>query len=355
MRCTNCGAELPEGTSFCTCCGAQQTAPMGYDAGYSSDPYRSDAYVPPITSKKKKSKSPLGLIIAAGVAGVLVVTIIIGLLTNWFGLYGPVSRIAVAANNTINKGNFTIEVTMDNDGTEVEATFHVDIDVKKRDLTLLFETEGKDGWTGLTYTSYLAIYDGYAINGQVYEDGREEYRKQDISDTLEKVFDAYEDAKDMDLDQLLETLEDEADIDLSDYLNIKAFKKCVKAYGRKLNNNKWLKENAGYTKTKRNGVTLYEFEPNNYKFIRASLECFETAFDDEDDYEDIMDSLKDSKSSINATDLELSFGVKGNKLVELSVQVETKYTTMEAKMEITNIGSTSIDEDFLEDMLDKAE
>lgn len=355
MRCTNCGAELPEGTSFCTCCGAQQSAPVGFDAGYSSTPYGADVYVPPISPKKKKAKSPIGLFIAAGIAGLLVIAVIIGLCTNWFGLYGPATRIAVAANNTVKKGNFTIELTTESDGEETEIKIQVDLDLKKRTLTLYGESEGTDSWSGLAYTSYVAIYDGYAIEGKVYEGGSESYSKQDISDTLDSIFDAYEDAKDMDWDELLETIEDETGLDLSDYLNIKAFKKCINQYGRKLNNNKWLKENAGYSKTKKNGVTFYEFEPNNYRFIKATLECFETAFEDEDDYEDIMDALKESKTTLNYMDLELAFGVKGNKLVEISVKMDTEYTSGEATLELTNIGKTSIDEDFLEEMLDKAE
>ena len=355
MRCTNCGAELGEGNSFCTYCGAQQSAPVGYDAGYNSNPYGGDVYVPPITPKKKKSKSPLGLMIAAGVAGLLVITIILGLCTNWFGLYGPISRIAVAGNNTVKKGNFTLEMTTETEGgNEAETLIQMDIDLKKRTLTMLVESEGTDYWTNLNYTSYIAIYDGYAIEGKVYEDGRETFSKQDISDDIEKIFDAYEDAKDLNWDDLLETIEEETDLDLTDYIDIKAFKKCVKQYGRKLNNNKWLKENAGYSKSKKNGVTFYEFEPNNYKFLKSSLEFFQPAFEDEDDYDTIMDGLKGIKSDLNKVDLELAFGVKGNKLVEINAKVDVNGAEVEVSMEFKNIGKTTLDEDFLESMLDKA-
>lgn len=356
MRCTNCGAELYEGTSFCTSCGTPVSAPaaydMGNDYGYFTDPYS----VPPVTPVKKKAKRPLGLMIAGGIAALLVIVVVIGLCTNWFGFYGPATRIALAADNTIKKGNFTIEMTYNvEDGDKTESTLQVDIDLKKRELTLLIESEGTDYWTDLNYTRYMAIYDGYAITGNVYEDGSEYYSKQDISDELEEVFDAYEDAKDMKWDELLDTIEEKTDIDISDYIDTKALKKCANQYFRKLNSNKWLKENAGYTKTKKNGVTYFEFEPNNYRFIKASLECFETAIEDEDDYENMMDVLKESKSSLNAVDLEMSFGIKGNKLVEVECKVETKYSCTEMSFEFSNIGKTSIDEGLLEDMLDKAE
>ena len=67
-----------------------------------------------------------------------------------------------------------------------------------------------------------------------------------------------------------------------------------------------------------------------------------------------MDGLKGIKSDLNKVDLELAFGVKGNKLVEINAKVDVNGAEVEVSMEFKNIGKTTLDEDFLESMLDKA-
>ena len=344
MRCTNCGTELSEDSVFCTYCGAQQSVSAGYwaeDNNAYVDPAIADPYAAEAVPQSAKPKRTKLKIILASIAAVLVVVIIAGLCTNWFGFYGPATRIGLAAKNTVQKGNFTLEVISEIGGHESEMTIQVNMDVKKRELTMFGKMDGNS----------FAIYDGYVITGTSFI-GEKHYYKHDISDQLDEIFDAYEEADEVDLDELFDAIEDYTGIDLRDYLDVYELEKCSRAYLRKLNNNKWLKENAGYTKIKKNGITYFNFDPKPYTFASASLECFEKAFEDEDDYEDAQDLLKNYRRYLNELDVEMSFGLKGNKLVEVSIGMGDDGSMT---MEFTDIGKTEIDVDLLEDLLDQAD
>lgn len=361
MRCHNCGAELTDGVAFCCFCGSAQTTPETAqlpEVIEAPSAICEDPIAVPTPVAEEKPKRPVGLIVAACIAAVLTVVVVLGLCTNWFGFYGPGTRIAVAANNTLKNGNFTVVMSTKTEVSslgsykaESEMSVQVDIDMKKQELMLYCETENE--YDGQTYTTYTAIYDGYRISGYKMGD-LEEYAKIDISDELDEFFDTYEDAKDMDWEELFDLIEEKSGEDPSDYIDLTEFKKCIKTYIRNLNNNKWLEKNAGFSTSSSGGVKYYEFEPNIYKFSKATLECFEAAFEDEDDYNNLMDALKSNRDELTEGELELVFGIKSSKLVELEIKTETDHYTSEAKYEFTNIGKTSIDEDVLEEMLSKA-
>ena len=71
--CTNCGAQVPDGTAFCTNCGRPMAAPQRPAPGA----YAAPAGYPAPAPVRKKSKAPLILGI---VAAVLVIGIVIGVL-----------------------------------------------------------------------------------------------------------------------------------------------------------------------------------------------------------------------------------------------------------------------------------
>ena len=321
VYCSHCSGPISADTAFCPTCG-----------------------MPHKPSKKKISAKLLSLIIGGGLAAMLIITVIIGLCSNWFGLYGPGTKIAAATNKTLKAGSFTIETKVEDGGDELEFTLYVVADMDKRELTIYGIADDADD------QYELAIYDGYYINHTVYASGREYYDYYSIEDELDDFFEAYESTKDMDLEELFDMLDDETDGEASEILDPKATVKCTKKLTRKFNSNKWLKDNAGFSTSKENGVKLYKFSPKTYTLLNASLECYENAFVDEDDYEDMMDGLKDSKKYINEIDVDLTLGTKGGKLVFC----EVKSDDFSVEMEFTHIGSTTIDEDDLEDLLREA-
>lgn len=353
MRCIHCGAELEVGSVFCPYCGTQQSIPAAnYPDSYADpavsgyvDPTLCEDYTTSVSPKKPKHSKRK--VILGTIAAVVAVVIIAALLTNCFGFYGPATRIVLAAKNTIKKGNFTIEISTDTDDKSVS---QMDIDFKNRTLTYLTEGEYTN-YYGEKCTRYQAVYDGQYVYGSIYENGDTYLWTRDISDELEDFFDEYEDAKDWDWEDLLDALDDILATDLDDYMDEDEFIKSCKQYFRKLNSNKWLKENAGYTKTRKNGITYFNFDPKPYNFLRASMECFEDAFEDNDDYDEAMDSLREDRKDLNSIDIEISVGIKGGKLAEISYEIDGE---ADVTMEIRDYGTTDIDENFIETLIQRA-
>ena len=79
-------------------------------------------------------------------------------------------------------------------------------------------------------------------------------------------------------------------------------------------------------------------------------------YEDEDDYEECMDDLQDSKSELDDCDILLEMGIKGGKLVQMTAQLEDEDgTQMQLDISFSRIGTTRIDTDALEDLLDRSE
>ncbi len=346
MHCTNCGAQLPDGSVFCTNCGAQ----MGEEEAKTfctncGSTVSASAVICPTCGQAltaapapKKSIDLKNLDIkkllipgAIAIAGILVVVLLISLLG---GSTAPLDGLE----NTVNNGNFTVIVEFDDYDCEIK----VDLDLKKKELTAYGEIEYLDYYDDKV-TMELGIYDEKLY---IYY-GEDDYRNNvtDIGDQLDAFFDAYEDGEDVKWDDIIEGIEDTADIDIDD----KQFEKCVKDFEKKLENKKWLEENAGYSVKSKDGVKYHTYKPDLYKLLSASLDCFAKAFEDEDDFDDLMDNLKDVKSDLKAVEIKLKLGVKGKNLVSAVIELgDDKY---EATIE--DIGSTKINTNRLEDRLDE--
>lgn len=363
MKCYNCGAELVDGVAFCCFCGSEQSVshpqkePITIDA-VAEDLTGSHCIEPDLPAESKRKK-PIGLIVAACVAAALTVVVILGFCTNWFGFYGPATRIALAAKNTGKAGNFTVVMNTKMEGvasdsisnTENQTIIQVDIDPNNRKLLLYGKSEQK--YLGQTLTIYIGIIDGNLITGTVL--GRfQNYQKEDISEELDEFFDTYDDPKQIDWAELFDIIKENTKIDPNEYIDVDIFEECILAYFRKLNSNSWLKENAGYSTFRENGMRYYKFQPDLYEFSRASLECFETAFQDTDDYDDVVDSLKDSKTPLSDKDTEILIGIEGNQLKELDLIFDADAMKIDCDMKFRDMGTTEIPEYLLEDLLLKA-
>ena len=215
MKCHNCGSEIIDGTVFCPYCGGRMNS------------------VPAETPvQPAKKKSHLGLWILTAVVCVLAIAVVAGMCTNWFGYYGPGTKIITAANNTLTAGSFTTDFTMlseysdDFDSSysysnELNGTMEMILDPEKRELMMYAEVEGKDA------TAVMAIYDGYYIVGS---DGQ--YYSQDISDSLDEFFDAYESSKEMDWEELLNSINDDLYDEVSETINFQTLNDCIAAYAK---------------------------------------------------------------------------------------------------------------------------
>ncbi len=354
MHCTNCGAQLPDGSVFCTNCGTQMaeeeaktfctncgstvsasavscpTCGQALNAAPAPGPAKTS-----IDLKNLKNTTifgiggTAGLAILAGIA-VAAIAVVILLISMLSGPTMPQDAIV----NLIEKGNFTVVAKID--GEKVEMM--VDLDLKKHELTMYAETDD----------TIIGIYDGQSFT--YYKEYKEGYAT-DISDELDEFFEAYENYDKTDWEELAKTIEDLSGVDVEDYVNIKKFDSCYNTFEKNLAKKKWLEENADYSVETKKGVKIHTYEPDLYKLASASLECFEKAFEDEDDYEDLQDALKDVKSYLKMVKIELELGVKGKYLVSAEINAAgEKYS-----IEIEDIGKTKIDIDDLEDILDDCE
>ena len=334
IPCAHCGTMVKPDAKFCSNCG------------------KNPQPTPKKEKKAKKKGAPIALFIILGIVALVVAVAIAGVCTNWFGFYGPASKITAAADKTAKAGSFTLEATIiyeNDDGAEEkqEATAYIVIDPENRELTFYSYQIDEYG-----YGYEQAIYDGYSIYHRTSEIGSGYYEYENIKEELDSFFDTYESTSDMDWDELFDLIDEKTDI--GDYMDSKATIKCAKSYLRKLNSNKWLKENAGFSTERVNGATVYSFEPKLYTFLDTSLDCFEGAFEDEDDFEDLKKELKGEKKELNSIDFSLSFGVKGGKLETIAYETKSGDVTTTVEMELTNIGSTEIDMDDMADLLQEA-
>lgn len=333
--CLKCGQPRIEGTDYCVYCGGG----YGDNAKRTSPPYTTpSAPTPMYSGKAYRPKRKVGLVLGI-IAAVLAVIVLVGVLTNWFGFYGPVTKTVLGAQKTLlKKGSFTMEYQLE-DGDEV--TMYVELNPDKRHLQVYAEVDDAE----------MAIYDGYYIERYEY-DGQSYYHCMDISDQLDEVFDKYEETKGkkFDIEELLESIDEDLYEEAEEYIEFDEVKKCVIKCFRKLNSNSWLKENAGFKKSSSNGVTYYKFDVDMYSSAKDLLKTMKPIFKDDDDYDMIEDGLKESKSYLRDMEIEAKVGLKWGKLV--SVEVDAMDVAFEVKF--TDIGKTSINDSDMEDFLSEA-
>ena len=371
MICKHCGSELQEGSLFCTVCGQKVTS--------SGDDYFAPGYIPPAepagevpetpsfggyeapayggyeapgysdvdassaagsaesitTPEKPKGKGlKMGLLLGS-IGLVLVVGVVIWCVMMMFG--GPVTDITMAFEDMLDEGNFTVEMEMDGD----EVTIMVDMDMDAREMTMYMETDG----------IVVAIYDGYAITSY-----RGNCQAEDISDELDDMFDRYEEygREEIDWEELLNSIDKDAYDEACEYIDFDALDDCLASYFKTINDEDWLEEYAGFSESSKRGITYYTFEPDLYDFAVASLKEFENVVVDPDDFDDMMDELKDVKSEMREAEIEIVVGLDGSDLASISFSGEIDGDREEFSIEFSDIGDTVIDIDELEDLLDEA-
>lgn len=330
--CTNCGSPMEPDSKFCANCG-------NYMDGKAA------------MKPKRKSKAKIGILVGviAAVCTLVLFLLVVGagFATDWFGLTGPGAKLTSAMKKTFGAENLTttFEITLEEDGISLKAEGDMQISFipDQRELTLYanIEVAGE--------SAELAVYDGYCIMRTVTG-----VHSMDISEELDDFFDDYEEARKE--GRSLKDIIEDIDEDAGDHVNFDELEKGLKKYNKKFNDKRWLKENAGYSVKREDGTTVHSFDLDIYKFLKASLPFFEKAFLDEDDYEECMDDLQDSKSEMDDCDILLEMGIKGGKLVQMTAQLEDEDgTQVQLDISFSRIGTTRIDTDALEDLLDRSE
>jgi len=344
-RCPHCGGPLDPDAKFCNNCGKKLGESLA------------DKAAKKFTGIKAPKLPKKGIIAAAGVALLLVIVLIVGFATNWFGATGPAAQIAGAVKNTFTAKNFSVDFEYTYNEyrewcIESRGTAYVSLDPEARELTLYADVT-VDGESGV-----IAIYDNFYI-----VDGPGGCWGYDISEELDDYFDAYEEgtAKDFSWEDFINSVSYEGAYDeAKEDIDFDKLDTCLAAYIKKLNDKKWLEENAGYSVEKDGGVTMHCFAPDIYTFLKASAAEIENAFIDEELYDEMNDGINDLRSGSKYTDTSIVFGIKGGKLVHLEGKVSGSYDgltegdELHIEADFYDFGKTKFDTDELDDMLTEA-
>lgn len=384
MECRNCGAANHEGYAFCLNCGCPLTpapteepqqppvaetivpntpteAPVpqyqepisAYNTPVEPIPAYG-GYEMPVESEpvKPKKGKKLFVLIGAILTALVLVVVIAGLCTNWFGLSGPITQISSAAAKTLSQYNFSADYEVEAEGMSITGALYLDMDVDAEVVNAYLDA------TAEGETILLAIYDNYLIYGS-----EDNLTCKDISFYISAVCDtidekrlpnmSFDEALDMLIDFIPNNIQDEIN---DEYVELTTLKKLVKSFfNKKLNDAAWLKKNAGYSTSVSNGVKMHSFEPDAAEFLTASAEHFEDAFVDSSMYDELMDGIESIEEYSDNMEIYAGFGIKGGKLVQIEAEVTYDESVIYAFCEFYDIGKTEVDEDLLEELLDEAE
>ncbi len=316
--CPNCGQLLPEDVRQCPNCSSQEAAPA-----------------------PKKRKGLVWILVAAASAILVLGIVIAGLLTDWFGLNGPMAQIGRAAQKTARAESMTVDYEIEISGMTMEGRIDLVLDLENRNIMALGDMT--IALLGQTAEGQLALYEDQLI---IVTEGR--YSYQDMSQQMEAIYDAYEEDREVDWQEVLETLLGE---ETAEMLDGEEFGRCLASFSaQKLNNRSWLRENAGYSLEKEDDLKSHCFQVNAYEFLEVSLPSFADAFRDEENYEEALDSLEEREDDLDQ-DMEIVMGIRSGYLAILEYEVEE----LVIKLELEEFNRTQVDEDTLEEMLEKAQ
>ena len=275
------------------------------------------------------------------IAGILVIAILICIATNFFGLYGPTTRIIAAVKPLLDKGNFTVTIQNDRQYTDgdysTSLTCKVSIDFGKKDLTLAATEDDGD----IAY----AVYRGYLLYHAKIQ-GKDYYYGLDIREYLDKAFDTHFDS--YDLQKIVKDLDEDLYRRMDEAVDWDKLEKGLLQIFRNGNSSRWLKENAGFICHRADGATIYTFQPHLPTFGNAVISELETAFRDPDDYEAFQNRVQ---TALGDESVSLSVGIKGGVITSLSYSSENAKRTQQLTAQFSSIGTTSIDNDALDAVL----
>lgn len=367
--CPKCGAPTAPGTAFCGNCGQALAAapaapvapapPVGVSAspGYVAPgasgyvpPMAPDHvmhYVPPRPRRARRGstgKTKILVPVLACVSLLMVAAIVIGILSI---TGGPLAKISSAMEKTLQAGNLTMDFTIDVDGGgELEGTAWVELDTSHQELTLYIECEN-----GSHFYKY-GIYDGYSFYREYYRGELTDEGWADVADELDDFFDSLDEYDGMSLEEILEELDDRSDGEFSEIFDLDELETDIVNFTKTASKTEWLEKNLDYSKSKKDGETLYGFEFKVYRLLLNILPEFKSAFEDKDVYMEARDELKEAISDGYEISIETAIGVKSGYLSSIQFCWEDSWEDVEFSADISDVGKTELDLDELEDMLD---
>lgn len=226
-------------------------------------------------------------------------------------------------------------------------------------LQVMFDADSKDLTVyGKMMSEYeigtVLIYDGWSVSGGYYED---DWYKEDISEDLEELF-AYDETEIDDLSDLLDQLPEEVLEMLEEVLDTEKLVELLETLvTEKFTDEQWVKEIYDYTVTTENEVTVHTIDLHWVTLIKQVLGHFEDAFVDQDDFEDLMESLEEGFEEVEILSFKVKLIQTGDMITGIALEFEGDEEGTYGKAEITvtlsEIGTTTIDTQMLADILEE--
>lgn len=386
-KCNQCGF-ITENDSmmFCTNCGkafsnnANEGVPYNNSVPYDNNNIDYNSYGASVetdymdisvddsantSNKSKNKKKKLLMICIPAIAVVLIAAIVVAIFAiNWGG---PVIEIVNAAFNTVEQESFTLEIDVDGDTAMVEC----EIDFTNHDIQMLFGTE--EEFIFAVYDGKLIVKDWSYDYDYYYDDYEyiEYYRCEDISDEIQLFFDSYDQGKDIlttgdvDVEKILEIMENysgedssELEESVEDLVDIEKTQDALKEFFSLLADEDWLEENLGFEEESEDGAKYYSYDLNFGKLANSIDDTFGNCFESnkvemifEDDFIEELEELDGRDYFVRG-----EIVIEDDYLKEFSVKVGRNGETYDRiKVEISDIGTTNIDEEFLQECLDECE
>lgn len=297
------------------------------------------------TTKRKKYR----YIILAILLLLFLTFVIVGIFTDWFGLYGPVSKIAIAGAKTFHKQNFSADFEIGGGRFHADGFLQLNIDTECDTLEAYMEaTSGK--------TVYIAaIYDFKLIYGT-----QKHLFSKDITAQLENFFRESENKPpkirsiDDALDVLFNLFPEEIQKKISDkYIDLDKSKDLLKSFiFKKFNRTSWLKDHFAYDSYEVEGVRYHRFRSDKGALLSDILEHFDPAFVNEDLFNRLSTTAETMQASDSAT--ETLIAIEDGFLIKYETITHTPEKTTYMSLKFHHIGTTELDQEHLRDLLTRS-
>lgn len=323
MWCDQCGKELPDNADFCAECGAKMTkSPNHSDETDMFNIGEESLADVPVASKKKST------VIVTFVAVAVIAVLLIALLVKLIKGDGPAEKLVNSTLKTVANGSeFTLSLKLGEESMKMSGFINVNPDEEL--IELYYEEKGEDAPDKRAFYldgnkvgvySYNGVYDYESAAEQKVEVDEEVFFKF-IKDISKKDF------KKLDFEYYL----DEMDLldYIEDYVEPKDIDNAVEAVLKALDKN--AEDCLGFEE---DGDT-YIYDIDVYDTIIVCLEAVEKYAVDEDDYEDLMDLVDDSKKTLKAIpNIEFEVIFDGKYISE----IEAEFDGVKFSLALENVG-----------------
>lgn len=321
--CPNCGAKMEPGSKFCGACGA---AIMKAPASGKRLPLKVLKNFKDLPPKKKK----LAGIVAASVAALcIVIFAVLGIMS--IATDGPLKRISSAISNTLNAKSLTADVQyFENYNLDIEFYAEAALNLKKKEITAMATAPDGDA---------VALYNGYFL--EVYDYGDEvRVYKEDVSEQISYLMDQYSKISSgkFNISKAANTREERETIErLEEDVDLDRLNDCLKDFLKALNDEQWLKQNAGYSVSKIGDQTTYSFSITP-QTISAFMEILRPAFLSQAKYLSVREDVTDDDIGGYITII-----TQGKYLKQVNVTSIERYGDLSYVVKFSQIGSTAVD------------